>query len=254
MNIINEINNNLNERKTFILATIVNVTGSSPRKVGAKMIVFPDGSISNTVGGGYFEKMVIDDCLKLFASGEKHLYNKYNFSQFGENPTGMCCGGTAELFLELYNPPAKLLIFGGGHVGLELANLSSNAGFIPIIVDDREEILKKINSNIETIQTDADYKDNFPAIDKNCFIVIVTRSHKTDKAVLEQTIKKDSKYLGMIGSKSKIKKLYAQLEKDGIEQKLFEKVNAPIGLDIKAEGPYEIAVSILAEIIAVKNK
>ena len=252
--ILKEINDNLSQNKIFVLATITNVTGSSPRKIGAKMIVYPDSNISGTVGGGYFEKMVIDDCLKLIKSGTKHLHQKYNFSQSGENPTGMCCGGTADVFMEFYSGMNKLIIYGGGHVGKELAKLASNVGFQIMVVDDRDEVIETFKTGISTFKTDSDYKTNLPEVDSNSYLAVVTRSHKTDQAIIEQLIEKDCKYIGMIGSKSKINKLFKHLKEIGIDDKYIKRVHAPIGLDINAEGPFEIAVSILAELIAVKNK
>ena len=103
------------------------------------------------------------------------------------------------------------------------------------------------------MKTDSTYRENVPSLDSDCYVVIVTRSHKYDEPVLEHIIKQDCAYVGMIGSKAKIAKAFSSLEKSGVDRKLLERVHAPIGLNIKGEGPYEIAVSILAELIAVKN-
>jgi len=103
------------------------------------------------------------------------------------------------------------------------------------------------------VQTDSDYRENVPSLDRDCFVVIVTRSHKYDQPVLAQVIKENCAYIGMIGSRAKIASVFSSLEESGVDRTLLERVHAPIGLDIKGEGPYEIAVSILAELIAVKN-
>jgi len=124
-----------------VLASIVRTQGSSPRDVGARMIVYADGAIAGTVGGGRFEKMVIDDCLELLNSDAPARMKRYRLADSGEDTTGMHCGGEAELFLERFGPPRKLIIFGGGHVGRELARVSEGLGFVITVVDDRSDIL-----------------------------------------------------------------------------------------------------------------
>ena len=238
----------------FVLATIVKTAGSSPREAGAKMLVFPDGSISGTIGGGNFEKMVIYDCIGLFESGKLNLFKKYRFSQTGPDSTGMCCGGEAEVFMELFGKPDRLIIFGGGHIGMALSKIAGDLGFQITIVDDRQATLDQYPPSIETILTDDDYIQNFPALDSRCYAVIVTRSHKCDKTVLEQTLKYDCAYIGMIGSKTKVAKTKSALQDQGFDKSKLDAVHAPIGLDIGAEGPHEIAVSIAAELIAKRRK
>jgi xanthine dehydrogenase accessory factor len=240
--------------RTFVLATLIKTVGSSPRRPGAKMLILPDGTIYGTIGGGTFEKNVIEDCLNLLKSGSKHLLKHYSFTIKGEGSIGMTCGGKGDVFMEVNLKPNNLIIFGGGHVGRKLTRLATGSGFNITVVDDRRDILDKFDDSISTILTDPDYHENFPPLDNNSYVVIVTKSHKNDQPVLEQVINKDCAYVGMIGAKSKIKMIFASLEKSGIKKKDLEKVYAPIGLDIGSEGPYEIAVSILAEIIEVKQK
>lgn len=240
--------------KPFVLATIVRTAGSSPRRVGAKMLVFPNGSISGTIGGGTFEKMVIDDCLSLFEARKNHLIKKYSFSRNGPEATGMCCGGEAEVFMELHGKAERLIVFGGGHVGKDLVKVAAGLNFRITVVDDRQDILDQYDSSVETVLTDSEYKANFPSLDNNCYVAIITRSHGCDKNVLEKVIGLDCAYVGMIGSRTKIARVFAALKKEGIDGSLVDRVYAPVGLDIGAEGPYEIAVSIAAELIAVMRK
>jgi len=249
-----EIHDFRSSGKPFVLSTIVRTAGSSPREAGAKMLVFPDGSISGTIGGGNFEKMVIDDCLGLFESGKSNLFKKYRFSQIGPDSTGMCCGGEAEVFLEFHGKADRLIIFGGGHIGLALSRIAGDLGFQITVMDDRQEILDLYPSSIETILTDADYKQNFPILDNRSYAVIVARSHKCDKSALEQALGFDCAYIGMIGSKTKVAKLTGALKEQGFDENRLKTVHAPIGLEIGAEGPHEIAVSIAAELIAVRRK
>jgi xanthine dehydrogenase accessory factor len=254
VDIYKEMIKHLEEGRPFVLATIVRTAGSSPRRAGAGMLVFADGSISGTIGGGTFEKSVIDDCLSLFEGGGNHLMNKYSFCRDGHDATGMCCGGEAEVFMELHGKPERLIVFGGGHVGRDLVRVAGGLNFRISVVDDRQDILNQYVPPIETILTDPDYSHNFPSLDGSCYVAIITRSHNCDKSVLKKAINSDCAYIGMIGSRSKVAMVFAALKKEGIDGSLLDKVHAPVGLDIGAEGPYEIAVSIAAELIAVKRK
>ena len=240
--------------RVFVLATIIKTIGSSPRAAGAKMLVFPDGSILGTIGGGTFEKLVTDDCLKLLESGDRSQIQRYAFSQMGKDATGMSCGGKGEVFMEVSARPKRLYIFGGGHICKDLVKLAAGSDFLVSVIDDRADILSGYSAPVATVTTDAAYRENFPALDGDSFVVIVTRSHKYDEPVLAQAIREECAYIGMIGSKAKVRKMFAALEKTGVDPARLQKVHAPVGLDIKGEGPYEIAVSILAELIAVKNQ
>jgi xanthine dehydrogenase accessory factor len=253
MDIIEELHNRRKAGLPYALATIVRTAGASPRATGAKMLVYPDGNIAGTIGGGTFEKLVIDDCLRLMESDERVLLKTYRFAESGADATGMACGGEAEVFMEAGAKPKKLIIFGGGHICRDLVRLADGSGFLISIIDDRADILSAYSQSINTIQTDAAYQKDFPALDRDCFVVIVTRSHTIDHDILKRVMEYDCGYIGMIGSRTKIAKLFASLEKSGVARKLLDRVHAPIGLNIKGEGPYEIAVSILAELIAAKH-
>ncbi len=254
MDILQEIAERKAAGEPFVLAMIVRTTGSSPRQPGARMLVFPDGSIAGTIGGGYFEKLVIDDSRELFTGDKKHLLKSYRFEKEGPEATGMSCGGQAEVFMECISRPERLIIFGGGHIGYDLARLSIPMNFAITVVDDRQEMLDRFQPPVTTILTDSGFVENFPPLDTSSHVVIVTHGHQGDLAVLSQVVKQECAYIGMIGSQAKIAQIYSSLEKDGIERALFEKVHAPIGLDIGGEGPYEIALSIIAEIIAIRKK
>lgn len=254
MDIYTEIAQKQAAGQPFVLATIVRTAGSSPRKVGTKMLVYPDGSISGTIGGGNFEKQVISDCLSLLNGEDFHLLKTYQFSQSGSEATGMYCGGEAEVFMELYTRPERLIIFGGGHIGQMLVKIANGLNFKITVVDDRKDILSLFSPPVETILTDPDYNLNFPSLDKNCYIVTVTHGHQSDRSVLEKVITYDCAYIGMIGSKTKVTKTFSALEESGVDKSLLKKVHAPIGLDIGAEGPYEIAIAIAAELIATRKK
>ena len=275
MDIFKEMAEKREAGHTFVLATMVRTQGSSPRDVGAKMLVFPDGSISGTIGGGNFEKMVIHDCLGLFKRGDqagtgqiaaragsnqagwkgpRTLLKTYKFSRSGPDATGMCCGGEADIFMELFTPPERLIILGGGHIARDLVKIAADLDFRITVIDDRQEILIQYHKPVETILTDSEYEKSLPSLDENCYVVIVTRSHTIDRGVLARVIRENVAYLGMIGSKTKVSETLAFLKAYGIEESLLGKVHTPIGLDIGAEGPYEIALSIAAELIATRRK
>jgi len=251
--------------RVFVAAVIVRTAGSSPRDAGARMLVFPDRTIAGTIGGGAFEKMVIDDCASLFAGGQRHLLKTYKFAAPGPGSTGMVCGGEAEVFMELFARPDRLVIFGGGHIGRDLVKIAEGLDFRVTVVDDRKEILSQYGASggsaggsgataVETVLTDPEYRTDLPALDENCYVVIVTRSHTCDRAVLARVIGQNLAYLGMIGSRTKIAETWSLLKEAGVDESLFGKVRTPIGLDIGAEGPYEIALAIAAELVASRRK
>lgn len=254
MDIHGEIAERRDAGQVFVAAVIVRTAGSSPRDVGARMLVFPDGVISGTVGGGAFEKMVIDDCASLFNGPQRHLLKTYRFAASGPDATGMACGGEAEVFMELFARPDRLVIFGGGHIGRDLVKIAGGLDFRITVVDDRKEILSQYGGNVETILTDPEYQTGLPMLDSSCLVVIVTRGHSCDRAVLARVIKEDLAYLGMIGSRTKIAETWSLLKTAGIDESLFGKVRTPIGLDIGAEGPYEIALAIAAELVATRRR
>ncbi|MBX7152450.1 XdhC family protein [bacterium] len=236
------------------VATIVRAEGSTPRTAGAKMLIFPDGNFQYTVGGGLFESMVIQDALSVLNSQEA-LLKKYSFNQEGKYAIGAVCGGTVEVMIEMIIASPNLCIIGGGHVGQALARLASQLDFNITLIDDREEYARALfpHDRIRVIHTPPDYSA-IPEPAENSFICLVSKGYASDEAALRQIIRKPVRYIGMIGSRKKIRTVFENMQKDGFEQSLFEKIHAPIGLDIRSETPEEIAVSILAEIIQYKNE
>lgn len=254
MDIFKEIIEKKQADEAFVLATIIRTAGSSPRDAGAKMLVFPDGSISGTIGGGRFEKHVIADSLALLGGGGDHLLKTYGFSSQGKDAIGMACGGEAEVFMEVSGKCDRLIIFGGGHIGQDLARLAAPLDFRITVVDDRREMLDRLDSSVEAILTDSGYQTNLPEIGSHCYVVIVTKGHRYDLPVLVKVLPCDFAYIGMIGSKAKGAKVFQSLREAGIDDDLIKRIHTPIGLDIGAEGPYEIAISIAAELVAIRKK
>jgi xanthine dehydrogenase accessory factor len=245
----------LSEGRVVVVATIVTSRGSTPRKVGTKMIIQEDGTIDFTLGGGPFEALVIEDAKVALARGEAALH-AYSFLPVGENSTGMTCGGEVEVFLDVHKRAARVVIFGGGHVALPLARLAKSTGFRVAVIDDRAKFAnrERFPEIDEVIHAEGGYvKCDLPLEDDD-YVVVVTRCHQTDEACLRRVLDDDREpaYLGVVASKRKAKVLLARLVQDGYSRERLERVRSPVGLDIGAESPEEMAVSILGEIIATR--
>jgi len=251
--IYTKINEMISQQKQAVLATLVNTTSGTPRKLGAKMLVMSDGSILGTVGGGMFEKQIIDEALRVCKTGEAILLNK-DLSASESNLEAVC-GGQVSIFLDPILKTSKLFIFGGGHVGKAIAEIAQYMDFSINIVDDRVEWANRENYPMECILWTGDMiksAEEIP-VDKSSYIVILTRSWKLDEEILKKLIKKDFTYLGIIGSKNKIKTHRDNLINAGYTEDDFSRIYSPIGLPIGGYSPHEIAISILAEIVAVMN-
>lgn len=236
--------------KRAALAIVVRTKGSSPRKAGAKMIVMEDGSILGTVGGGGLEKKVIEESLECLKGGKSQLKT---FELTGN--LDMMCGGEVEVYIEPINQPEKLVIFGGGHITRTLAPLMRSLDFRVTVVDDNPKMPEEDRfTDIEVLLSEdmESYAERLSP-DSSAYIVILTRGFSTDEAILERIIAKDFRYVGIVGSKKKIRTIKEDLISKGIEKEHFSKLSAPIGLDIGAETLEEIALSIAAEIISVKR-
>ena len=242
------------EGRRGALATIVNVRGSIPSFRTAKMLVRDDGSILGTIGGGCVEADVWQAAREIMES-EKPRTLTFDLNQDPKYDTGLVCGGTLEVFIEPVLPPALLYIFGAGHVAVNLCKTASNAGFDPIVVDDRSSYAttERFPSarEVHALEFDEAIKQLDP--NENSYIVIVTRGHRDDMRVLRWAVQTPARYVGMIGSKRKVIEIFKTLQNEGMPAHLFESVRAPIGLDIGAVTPEEIAVAITAELIAIRR-
>jgi len=235
------------------LATIVHTNGSIPSYESSRMLVREDGSIAGTIGGGCVEAEVwaaAKEVMQLEAP-RKMVFNLNNEASYDN---GLICGGTLEVFVEPILPQPMLYLFGGGHVSMAVARAATAAGFGIAVVDDRESFANKERFPMaQEIYTS--YEDAFEKIHPNAasYLVIVTRGHKEDMHVLAWAVRTEARYLGMIGSKRKVLSVYKALENDGYKPEEFERVYAPMGLEIGALSPEEIAVSIAAELVAVRR-
>ena len=254
MDLFEEIVKMRGEGRRGALATIVHTNGSIPSFESSRMLVREDGTIAGTIGGGCVEAEVwaaAKDVMK----GELPRKMTFNLNNEAAYDSGLICGGTLEVFVEPILPQPRLFIFGAGHISTAVAKVASLAGFWIGIVDDRETF-----ANLERFpmagEIHTSFEDAFAKIRPNAssYLVIVTRGHKDDMRVLEWAVQTPARYIGMIGSRRKVISVYKALEKTGIPAEKLESVFAPVGLEIGALTPEEIAVSITAELIAVRRK
>lgn len=254
MDIYEEITRLRREGRRGALATIINVRGSIPSFHSAKMLVREDGSIAGTIGGGCVEAEVWEAAREVMKS-EKPQSLTFNLNNNPKYDTGLVCGGTLEIYIEPVLPVATLYIFGAGHVAWNLYKVARLAGFDIVVTDDRESY-----ANRERFPDARDiYADEYERVmsqlapNDSSYIVIVTRGHRDDMRVLRWAAETPAKYVGMIGSQRKTIAIYKELEKEGIAAEKLARVYAPVGLDIGAITPEEIAVSIVAELIALRR-
>lgn len=236
------------------VATITNVRGSIPSFRTAKMLVRDDGSICGTIGGGCVEAEVWQAAREVMEE-EKPRSLTFNLNNNPTYDTGLVCGGTLEIFIEPILPPAELFIFGAGHVAVNLYKVANLAGFHVSVIDDREAYANRERfPEAHHIITD-DFEQALQKLElpEGAYIVIVTRGHRDDMRVLRWAVDQPARYIGMIGSRRKVISIYKELEKEGVSAEKFERVNAPVGLNIGAVTPEEIAVAIVAEMIAIRR-
>ena len=249
-NIYSEAEEAMAAGKRAALCMVVETHGSTPRKSGAKMIVYADGSYSGTVGGGSIEKEVMDKAREIIISGTP---GKFTFNL--EQDLGMHCGGSMEVYIEPLNPLNKLYIFGAGHVGKAVAMFARELEFSVTFFDPREHIFDEADfSPYRCIGQDYFEAIEEAIFDDNTYIVIVTPKHSFDEDILARVARRPHAYLGMIGSTRKVE----QLKKRFLEEKILsaeelEKIDMPIGIKFNVETPAEIAVSIVARLIDVRN-
>ncbi|HZR32755.1 MAG TPA: XdhC/CoxI family protein [Terriglobales bacterium] len=254
MDVYEEIVKLRREGRRGAVATIVSVRGSIPSFQTAKMLVRDDGSIVGTIGGGCVEAEVWQAARDVMEQ-EKPRTLTFNLNQNPKFDTGLVCGGTLEIFVEPVLPIPVLYLFGAGHVAHNLYKVAHNAGFDTVVVDDRESYANRERFPEAAEIHAKDFEEAMASLSpsESSYIVIVTRGHRDDMRVLRWAVQTPARYIGMIGSKRKVIAIYRELEKEGLSRELFERVHAPVGLDIGAVTPEEIAVAITAEMIAVRR-
>lgn len=235
------------------LATIVHTNGSIPSFESSRMLVREDGTIAGTIGGGCVEADVWAAAKEVIQM-EQPRKMTFSLNNEAAYDSGLICGGTLEIFVEPILPQPMLYMFGGGHISVALARAGSLAGFGVSVVDDRESFANRERFPMAA-EIYTSYEEGFAKLSPNgsAYITIVTRGHKDDMRVLAWAVRTRAKYIGMIGSRRKVMSVYRALQKEGYAESEFDRVHAPVGLEIGALTPEEIAISIAAEIIAIRR-
>jgi len=236
--IITALDEAVQRNEPVALATIVEVKGASPAQVGFKLLIRPDGNVVGNVGGGELEQRIRDEAAAALRDGQSRLAH-YALREEGPDAVGMVCGGEVTVFVEPYQPAPTLLIVGGGHIGRPLADMARLAGFNVQVVDVRSERATVPQLDPATITPWS-------------YVVIITETHVADEQALRQVLDTPAAYVGMIGSRRKIRAILGDLQAEGICADRLSRVRAPIGLDLGGRQPAEIAVAILAEIVQVR--
>ena len=236
------------------LVTITSSTGSTPQRVGAKMLVFADGRTVGTIGGGCYENDAFWKAREAIKA-RRPLTVSYELNDDFAQENGLVCGGQMDVFIEPLEAAPDVYVFGAGHVGQFLAKMAHEVGFRVHVIDDREKFASRerfdpgIDVAVEHIPTWLETHQLPPT----AYAVVVTRGHTHDLDALRALVKSPMRYVGLIGSKAKVRRIFDALIEEGASPEALKAVHAPIGLDIGAITPQEIAVSILAELIAVKH-
>lgn len=255
MDIFEEIVRLRREGRRAALATIVRRLGSTPRKDHAKMLIYDDGTTVGSVGGGCVEAEVWQEARKAMETGRAAIL-KYELTETDAENEGLVCGGTVEVFVEAILPDPKVIIMGAGHVGQAIAETAHRVGFKVAVLDDREAFAnrERFPQAGEIVVDDFQNALGRTVVTDNSFILIVTRGHKHDQAAVEQAIQTGARYVGLVGSRRKTRLIVEHLiDVKGYAPELFDKLYAPIGIEIGSETPEEIAVSVVAELIALRK-
>jgi xanthine dehydrogenase accessory factor len=252
--IYNEIQTSLKRGERVAIATVVKTAGAAPCGVGSKMLVRADGATSGSFAGPKTDGKVAQEALQAIREGHSYLTHIHLDADQGEAVGS--CGATLEVFFEVLRPEPRLIIAGAGYVAQALARLASALDFRIVVVDDRRDLADPIVFDEKVQLTFGDIPQTIHELepDESSWIVIVTRGHHLDKDALQAALETNAAYVGMIGSPSKVKRIFKDLLKEGISHERLEQVHAPIGLDLGAETPDEIALSIAAEMVMIRKK
>ncbi|HBY62518.1 MAG TPA: xanthine dehydrogenase [Solibacterales bacterium] len=236
------------------VATIVQVRGSIPSYESAKLLVREDGSMAGTIGGGCVEAEVWNAAREVIET-EKPRKLSFNLGQDAAYDNGLICGGQLDVFIECVVPQPKAFIFGAGHISKSLSKVAQMAGFATAVIDNRDAFANRERFPEADEVFAEEYEEVFPKLEINSssYVVIVTRGHRDDMRVLRWAVTTGARYIAMVGSRRKVYAILKEFEKEGLERESFERVFAPMGFEIGAITPEEIAVSVVAEMIAMRR-
>lgn len=236
--------------ETVALCTVIGVEGSSPREAGARMLVWPDGRSRGTIGGGVFEYRVIDAAVAALREGRPRRYAVHLTRDLG-----MCCGGAMEVYIEPQVPEEHLVVFGAGHVAKAVVPLAVGLGFRVTVIDERDDYATAERFPAAAVRAeDARRFARTLATDNRTWLLAVTHEHALDQDLLELLLPRPFAWFGMIGSRTKLTRFFLRLQAGGMDPALFTRVCAPVGLDLGAQTPEEIAIAIAAELVRVRHR
>ena len=244
----------LKRGESVALVTVVRARGSTPQRAGAKMLVFADGRTVGTIGGGCYENEACLKAREVLDSGRQVLMHFELNDDFAQE-NGLICGGQMDVHVDPLEPAPRLYVIGAGHVGWHLARLADAIDFRVHVIDDREKFANRERfpgADDIIVEPIADWLHR-AEIPTTAYVVIVTRGHQGDLEAMRALAARDLRYLGLIGSRAKVARIRTVLLEEGMPSECLDRVHSPIGLDIGAVTPAEIAVAILAELIAVRR-
>jgi xanthine dehydrogenase accessory factor len=239
-------------RKPFAVVTIAATTGSVPRAAGSKMFVYADGRSSGTIGGGKFESLVVADAVAAMREKKPRL-KTYPLREGETDSFGAICGGEVTVFIEPQRTSEGLYLIGAGHCSRAIAKLAAECGLFATVVDDRDELMTDLPPAVTRVSdsTPADFIASREWQSDEA-LVIVSRNHEIDREALRAALAQTGAgYIGMIGSRRKVRMVFDDMQQRGFSEEQLSQVYAPLGLDIGADSPAEIAVSTVAEVLAV---
>jgi xanthine dehydrogenase accessory factor len=253
--VLQRLSEEITKNNKVALAMITKVAGSSPGPEGAMAVILEDGTIIGTVGGGKLEAVTIEKAKKCMEEGKNGYFTFELNNKDVEESIHMTCGGRAEVYIRVFNPKNKLILVGGGHISHELYKLGKYLGFYTVIFEDREQFANRERFPEADEIMLGDVAENLRnyTIDDSCYIVLVSRGHAYDEIALREVINSKAKYIGMIGSRNKVRTVFNNMRNEGVSEEALNRVYSPIGLSIGNETPNEIAMSIMAEILLIKN-
>lgn len=238
-------------RRLCALVTVAATTGSVPRAAGSKMLVYADGKCSGTIGGGKFEALVIDEAMRTLREKEP-LLKKYPLHEGKPDSFGAICGGEVTVLIEPQKGNEAIYLVGGGHCAHAISKLANEAGFFVTVIEDRDDVLSDLPARVARTSAPAPDFIRQRQWQSDEALVIVSRNHEIDREALAAAVEQTGAgYIGMIGSRRKVRDVFDDLKQRGVPAETLARVYAPLGFDIGADSPAEIAISALAEIIAV---
>jgi len=256
LEVLKEALKRIDKGETIALVTVVDSEGSTPSGIGTKMLVNKDGLVAGTIGGGITEAKIIKEAKEAIKEGKERFLAYHLTKEESARGEGAICGGDMKIFIDILQPREEILIFGAGHIAMYLSKLAKIVGFRVTVIDERKEFANQERfPEADQIITEKISKAlNYAKITSSNYAIIVTKGHLQDEEVLNLVIQSNAAYIGMIGSPKKNEAVFQHLREKGVREERINKVYSPIGIDIGAQTPEEIAVSIIAEIIKIKRK